>query len=107
MIFFVLAAVTFTVLGVRGARSAIWISDPGVTARADRFTRHLSWTEIDRFEIRPRLMRGLVPGQGLGAWTREGRSVRLMDHGLDRENQYGAALRVLEAEVAHRRQVWS
>jgi hypothetical protein len=103
MIFYLLAAAAFAVLGVRGARSAVWMSEVGVTARADRFTRHLAWAEIDRFELRPRRLGGLWPGEGLGAWRRNGDWVRLMDQGVDSKHQYDAALQVLQAEVARRR----
>jgi len=41
-----------------------------VTARADRFTRHLAWDEIQRFDFGLR--------KGLGANTRNGTWVRLL-----------------------------
>lgn len=103
-IFFAIDAAPLILLGVRGARSAIWINDIGVIARADRFTRHLAWSEIDRFELRLRRYLGLVPRQGLGAWRRNGQWVHLMDHGMDSKNRYSAALQVLQAEAARRQQ---
>jgi hypothetical protein len=103
-ILFVLGAAVFTILGVRAARSAIWISDQGVTARGDRFTRHLSWGEIERFEIRPRRSGGLGSTRGLGARRLDGQWIRLMDYGVDSQNRYPAALRELQAELGRRRQ---
>jgi hypothetical protein len=104
MIFLAVAAIACAILSGRAARSAIWISDAGVIARADRFTRRLRWDEIQRFELHPRRFRGLMPSKGLGAWKRNGTWVLLMDYGVaDPQNRYSAALRVLQAEAEHRR----
>ncbi len=99
---FALEAAVFLTLAVRGARSAIWVSREGVTAKADRFTRHLAWRDIERFELGPRRWEGLFPGRGLGAWLRDGKWVRLMDESLDPGNRYQAALDDLKAELARR-----
>ena len=57
----------------RSFRNGIWLNETGLTARADRFTRHLQWSEIRRFEFR-----GLA---GLGAYRCDGKWVRLLDFG--------------------------
>jgi hypothetical protein len=102
-ILFVVAAAAFTILGVRSPRSAIWISDQGVTARGDRFTRHLGWDEIEGFELRARRSGGLTSAKGLGARRPNGQWVRLMDCGTDSQNRYPAAVKELQAELARRR----
>jgi hypothetical protein len=100
MIFLVATAVACAILAVRAARSGICISDAGVIGRADRYTRRLRWDEIERFELRPRRFGGLWPRQGLGAWKQNGKWVRLMDYGLGHENEYGAALQVLQDRLS-------
>ncbi|UQX89191.1 hypothetical protein M6D93_04100 [Jatrophihabitans telluris] len=60
-------------LAWRSFWNGIWLSGTGLTARADRFTRHLQWSEIQRFEFR-----GLA---GLGAYRSDGKWVRLLDFG--------------------------
>ncbi len=92
----VLGMILFATLGVRAACSSIRFDDSGVTARADRFTRHLGWDEIQRFDFRLR--------KGLGAYTRDGTWIRLQDYGLAARKDAAVAVKRLEEELGrHRR----
>ena len=95
---FALAIAAFLSLAVRALRSAILAAPSGVIARADRFTRRLAWSEIDRFELRSS---GLT--RSIGAWKTDGSWVRLMDCGHDSRQQYEAAASDLGTELGRRR----
>lgn len=90
------------VLLVRGTRTAIWVSEQGVTVAGNRVTKRLAWTDIQRFELEPTDEEGLRPSAGLGAWRRNGEWVRLVDHGRHPRGRYQAALEDLQTELAHR-----
>ncbi|MDQ6613377.1 MAG: PH domain-containing protein [Actinomycetota bacterium] len=51
---FAAAAVAFAVLTYRAAKSRLEVDNRGVTAKTDRFTRHLNWDDVEHFEFRGR-----------------------------------------------------
>ena len=102
ILYAVVSAALF-VLAIRAARSGLWVGEGGVTAKADRFTRHLPWGEIEGFELGLKHLK-LASGSGLGARRRDGKRVHLMDYGIDPNRRYQAAVDDLETELAQRQQ---
>lgn len=94
----IIAIAVFSVLAFRGVRSSIEVDQEGLTARADRFTRRLHWSDVDRFEIR-----AVGLSTALGAWKKDGSWLRLMDRGYDSRQRYESALQDLQAELTRRR----
>ena len=90
------------ILLVRGTRTAIWVSQQGVTVAGNRVTKHLAWTGIQRFDLDPADQEGLILSAGLGAWRHNGEWVRLVDHGRHPRGRYQAALEDLQTELADR-----
>lgn len=79
LVFGIVIGIGAGTLAWRSFRNGIWLNETGLTARADRFTRHLQWADIQRFEFRG--------PAGLGAYRSDGKWIRLLDFGGIRPHQ--------------------